>query len=104
MMKTGIGMRQMKVRELEARIRHLEERVETLAEIADSEKRPFTYLALESGLTKSRVTKIYDLMDRVRDTIKKATRCITINSKKLFMKLFLHTRTTIILLNQLFQH
>jgi len=53
MMKTGIGMSQTKVRELEARIRHLEERVETLAEIADSEKRPFTCLALEPGLTES---------------------------------------------------
>jgi hypothetical protein len=46
-------MSQTKVRELEARIRHLEERVETLAEIADSEKRPFTCLALEPGLTES---------------------------------------------------
>jgi len=57
-------------RELETRVKHLEERVEMLAEIADSETKPFTFLALESGLSHEQVKKILDLMERVRDTMK----------------------------------
>lgn len=58
-----------KVRELEKRVQYLEERVEFLVEIADSEKDPFIYLALETGLTKNQVDKIFNLMDEVREGI-----------------------------------
>lgn len=57
-------------RELEARVKLLEERVKMLAEIADSETKPFTFLALESDLSHEQVTKILDLMDKVRKTMK----------------------------------
>lgn len=55
--------------ELEARVKHLEERVEMLAEIADSKTKPFTFLALESNLSDEQVKKILDLMDKVRESI-----------------------------------
>ena len=63
-------MSEARIKELEARVNHLEARVKMLAEIADSETRPFTYLALESDLTHEQMTKILDLMDRVRDSLK----------------------------------
>lgn len=59
-----------KIKELEERVKHLEERVEMLIHIADMDKHPFTYSALEHGLTKQQVTRILDLMDRARKSIK----------------------------------
>jgi len=56
--------------DLEKRIEHLEYRVSLLAEIADFERRPFIYAALEADLTKSQVKAIYDLMDEVFQTIR----------------------------------
>lgn len=42
-----------------------------ILELVDSDKKPFVYSALEHGLTSAQVKKIYDLMDRVRISIKK---------------------------------
>ena len=63
-------MSEEKIRELERRISHLEERVNILAEIADFEKHPFLYTVLESNLTKEQITKIMDLMDKVEASLK----------------------------------
>ena len=63
-------MSQAEINELKERVKHLEERVKMLAGIADSETRPFTFLALESDLTEAQVKKILDLMDRVRESLK----------------------------------
>jgi hypothetical protein len=58
-----------RIEELEMRVQHLEERIEMLLELVDSDKYPFMYLALESGLTKSQVEKIFDLMEEVSKAI-----------------------------------
>ncbi len=63
-------MSEAKIRDLEKRVKHLEERVRMLAEIADSETRPFMFLALESDLSDVQVKKILDLMNKVRNTMK----------------------------------
>jgi len=59
-----------RLKALEDKVKFLEERIEMLIEIADSEKRPFTYLALEYGLTKEQIERIYDLMDEVSKAIR----------------------------------
>lgn len=60
-----------RIKELEKRVQHLEERVGMLVEIADYDKHPFTYNALEYGLTESQVKQILDLMDEVGNAILK---------------------------------
>ena len=57
-------------KELNRRIKHLEYRVRLLAEIADFERHPFIYTILESDLTESQVKAIFDLMDKVSQTIR----------------------------------
>jgi len=63
-------MTENRIEELEKRVQHLEERVKMLVEIADYEKHPFTYTALEYGLTESQINKIFALMDEVEDAIR----------------------------------
>ena len=58
------------LRDLERRIEHLEYRTRLLAEIADFGNHPFLYTVLESNLTESQVTAIYDLMDEAAKTIR----------------------------------
>jgi ABC-type phosphate transport system ATPase subunit len=60
-----------RIKGIEEKIRYLEERINMLIQIADMDKRPFTFLALEYGLTKEKIDKIHDLMDRVSDSIQK---------------------------------
>jgi hypothetical protein len=57
-------------KELNRHIKHLEYRVRLLAEIADFERHPFIYTVLESDLTESQVRAIFDLMDKVSQTIR----------------------------------
>jgi len=56
--------------ELENRVKHLEERVKMLVNIADPEKHPFTYLALETNLTHSQVEAILELMDKAQKSLR----------------------------------
>jgi hypothetical protein len=59
-----------KEKTLEERVKHLEDQIDMLITIADDEKKPFIYLALESGLSHDQVKKILDLMDNVRTSLK----------------------------------
>jgi len=61
------------VNELKKRIEFLEERVRMLRSIADPERHPFTYLALEADLRRSQVDDIFRLMDEVRLSLKMGT-------------------------------
>lgn len=59
-----------RVGDLEKRVKHLEERVNMLIEIADYESKPFTFLALEAGLSDEQIDKIFDLMDEVSKSLR----------------------------------
>jgi hypothetical protein len=54
-----------RIEELEKRVQHLEDQIEMMLELVDDDKYPFMYLALESGLTKSQINQIFDLMEEV---------------------------------------
>ena len=60
---------ELHIRELKAKVKHLEERVEMLASIADFEKHPFIFTALEYRLSRDDVKKIYGLMEFYRKRI-----------------------------------
>ncbi|MFW6110763.1 MAG: hypothetical protein ACOC6H_01870 [Thermoproteota archaeon] len=60
-----------RIEHLEKEIRYLKNRISMLIHIADPRRSPFTYLALEFGLTKEQIDEIYDLMDRTRESIEK---------------------------------
>jgi hypothetical protein len=62
-----------KIEGLEKRVKHLEERVSMLAEIADSKGHPFLFSVLESNLTEEQVHRIYDLMGKVETSLKSKT-------------------------------
>ena len=55
--------------ELEEKVKHLEERIEMLSSIADFEKHPFIFTALEYKLNRDDVKKIYGLMEFYRKRI-----------------------------------
>ena len=56
--------------ELENRVKHLEERVKMLVNLADPEKHPFTFLALEANLTHSQVEPIFKLMEKAENSLR----------------------------------
>ena len=60
---------EFRIVELEKKINYLEERIEMLAGIADFEKHPFIFTALEYGLSQKGVKKIYGLMEFYRKRI-----------------------------------
>jgi len=60
---------ELHIRELEEKVKHLEERIEMLASIADFEKHPFIFTALEYRLSRGDVKKIYGLMEFYRKRI-----------------------------------
>ena len=57
------------IADLRIRVQRLEDQIEMLMELVDHEKYPFMYLALESGLNKSQVNQIFDLMEEVSKAI-----------------------------------
>lgn len=59
------------IAELSSRLKHIEERIGFLVQITDPERHPFTHLALEENLTRTRVDAIFSLMDEVRDSMMK---------------------------------
>ena len=60
---------QKRITELEKRVQLLEDRIGMLMELVDSDKYPFMFLALESGLTESQVNQIFKLMEEVSKAI-----------------------------------
>jgi len=60
---------QKRITELEKRVQLLEDRIGMLMELVDSDKYPFMFLALESGLSMSQVDQIFKLMDEVSKAI-----------------------------------
>ena len=60
---------ELHIRELEEKVKLLEERIEMLASIADFEKHPFIFTALEYRLSRDDVKKIYGLMEFYRKRI-----------------------------------
>lgn len=56
--------------ELLERLAQLEYRVELMTNLVDSERNPFLYLCLESGITREQKRQILDLMDETRAAIR----------------------------------
>lgn len=60
---------QERIAKLEKRVQLLEDRIGMLMELVDSDKYPFMFLALESGLSNSQVEQIFKLMEEVSKAI-----------------------------------
>jgi len=60
---------QERIAELEKRVQLLEDQIGMLRELVDSDKYPFMFLALESGLSNSQVEQIFKLMEEVSKAI-----------------------------------
>ena len=58
---------------LEKRVKHLEDRVSILAEMADFKGHPFLFTVLEHNITKEQIEGIYVLMCKVDDSLKSST-------------------------------